>query len=87
VADALSQRAALLVTLLSDIISFEHLRALYSEDEDFKEVWEKYMSKDSAVNFHIQDCYLFRGNQLFIPRTSLYEQILRELHWEDSVVI
>jgi hypothetical protein len=32
------------------------------------------------ADFHIQEGYLFRGNQLCIPRTSLCEQIMQELH-------
>jgi hypothetical protein len=35
----MSRSTALLVTLQSEIINFEQLRALYSEDEDFKEAW------------------------------------------------
>jgi hypothetical protein len=79
VADALSRRVALLVTLQSEITSLEHLRALYAEDEDFKEVKEKCMSKQLNADFHIQKGYLFRGNQLYVLRTSLREQILRNL--------
>jgi len=59
VADALSRRSALLVTLQSEITSLEHLRALYVEDEDLKEDWEKCMSMQPNADFHIQEGYLF----------------------------
>jgi hypothetical protein len=45
-----------------------------------KEKRHRCMSKKLVANFHIQDGYLFRGNQFCIPRTSLREQIMRELH-------
>jgi hypothetical protein len=38
------------------------------------------MTMQQNADFHIQEGYLFRGNQLCIPRTSLCEQIMRDLH-------
>uniref|UniRef100_A0A5B7BER3 RNA-directed DNA polymerase n=1 Tax=Davidia involucrata TaxID=16924 RepID=A0A5B7BER3_DAVIN len=80
VADALSRRAALLAVVSSEITSFESLKELYQEDEDFQQWWAKCELKQASAEFHIQDGYLFKGNQLCIPRTSLREQILRDLH-------
>ena len=35
----------------------------------------------TTVNsMYIQDGFLFRSNQLFIPKSSFREQIIRELH-------
>ncbi len=38
------------------------------------------MTMQPNADYHVQEGYLFRGNQLCIPRTSLREQIMRELH-------
>ncbi len=38
VADALSRQVALLMTLKSKIVSFEHLKGLYAANGDFQEI-------------------------------------------------
>jgi hypothetical protein len=80
VADALSWKVSLLITIRAKVIGFECLKELYAEDEDFRNTWSKCQQGLSHEGMHIHEGYLFRGNQLCIPRSSLREQIIHELH-------
>ena len=79
--DACSKQASLLTTLRTEVVGFDCLKELYENDEDFGDIWGKCQQTHIAVNsMSIQDGFLFQGNQLCIPKSSLREQIIRELH-------
>lgn len=35
---------------------------------------------ENTEEFHIQEGYLFKGNQLYVPKTSLQIQLIKEMH-------
>ena len=80
VADALSRKAACLISIRADVLGFDHFKELYHQDRDFAEIWELCHSGQGKSGFHLHDDFLFRGNQLCIPKTSLREKLIREVH-------
>jgi len=48
-------------------LGFEHLKALYAEDEDFGELFAE-CSKNPKGDFIVQEEFLFKGRRLFMPK-------------------
>ncbi|PKU75798.1 hypothetical protein MA16_Dca026359 [Dendrobium catenatum] len=82
VADALSRRSHLLITVYPTITSFEFLKDTYASDSDFKDIWEACLNlgTDPSGQFVIHQGFLFKGSRLCISNNSLREQLVQELH-------
>lgn len=80
VADELSRQACMLVTVCSEVVGFEYLKNLYADDKDFGVTWWKTVKGEHDADFNLQDGFLFKGSRLCIPRSSLRDHILREIH-------
>ncbi|KAA0060723.1 reverse transcriptase [Cucumis melo var. makuwa] len=80
VADALSRKEALLTVLSAEITTFNHLPTLYETDEDFGEIWSYCTDHIHDRDYHLVEGFLFKGNQLCIPHTSLREARIEEAH-------
>ena len=79
VADALSQRYALVSTLNAKLLGFEYVKELYVNDDDFASVFGA-CEKVAFGKFYRLDGYLFRENRLCVPNSSMRELLVCEAH-------
>ena len=79
VADALSRRYSLLVTLDVRLLGFETLKDHYQSDVDFRDMFLKCAGGPNG-EFVIQDGFLFKGNRLCVPKHAIRELLIREAH-------
>ncbi|PKU86846.1 putative mitochondrial protein [Dendrobium catenatum] len=80
VADALSRRSALITKLQTELTGLESLKDLYPQDPDFAKAWEICSINRSWGDYLIRHGYLFKGNSLCIPFSSIRLQLIQEVH-------
>lgn len=84
VADALSRRACLLASFEAELPGMDQIKELYETDDDFGKTWLKYLKgQPLGEEYVVQDGYLFKNDRLCIPRSSLRDKLIRELHSSD----
>ena len=79
VADALSRRYALISTLNAKLLGFEHIKELYTLDQDFCEDFRA-CEKNPIGKYFRHEGFLFRENKLCIPNCSLRDLLVTESH-------
>ena len=82
VADALSHRVALLSVMSVEVTGFERLKEEYESCSEFGEIYLTLKDENHRVinGYHLQDGYLFRDNKLCIPKTSVRDFLIWEIH-------
>jgi len=61
------------------ILDFEHLKGLYSDDEDLEDLYSMCL-KHPQGDFLVQEGYLFKGVRLCILKCSTRELLISEVH-------
>ncbi|XP_022869128.1 uncharacterized protein LOC111388604 [Olea europaea var. sylvestris] len=81
-ADALSRRISLLSIISVKVIGFERLKEEYKSCPDFRDIFLALQNGelDTTDGFRLEEGYLFRSNNLCIPRTSLRDFIVWKNH-------
>ncbi|GJQ90259.1 RNA-directed DNA polymerase [Tanacetum coccineum] len=70
------------VSISNEVLGFDSIKELYANDEDFCNIWMELKTKQHRGEFILLDDYLFKGNRLCIPQTSLRSQLIKEVHAE-----
>ncbi|XP_071902701.1 uncharacterized protein [Coffea arabica] len=79
VADALSRRHTLIITLDAKLLGFEFLKEFYATDSDFGEIFNS-LPRHSREHYFIFQGFLYYKDKLCIPRSSMRTLLVREAH-------
>jgi hypothetical protein len=82
---SLNWRIALLNTMSVEVVSLNCLKTLYEEDTGFSEAWKECketwsLDRTPYPDYHIQEEFLFKNQQLCIPKSSRWLNLIKELH-------
>nr|GFA61477.1 putative nucleotidyltransferase, ribonuclease H [Tanacetum cinerariifolium] len=78
VADALSRKTILLVSIINEVVGFDSIKVLYASDEFFRNIRMELKTKQYQSEFILLNGYLFKGNCSCIPKTFLRSQLIKK---------
>jgi len=83
--DALSRRTSLLKTMHVEVVNLNCTKYLYEGDADFSIKWKACrepwsIDQTRYLDYHIQEGFLFKNQQLCIPQSSIRLNLIKELH-------
>jgi len=78
-ADALSRRYTLMSSMKARVIGIEEVKSSYKDDPDFGEIFLKCLNH-AVKDFYILDGFLFKGNRICVPKSSLRISLVKEFH-------
>ncbi|XP_030970504.1 uncharacterized protein LOC115990873 [Quercus lobata] len=81
-ADALSRRVSLLSIMSVKVTRFEQLKDDYKSCPDFGDLYTSLSNAPRPIldDYSLQDGYLFKANKLCIPRSSVRDFLVWEIH-------
>jgi len=79
VAYALIRRHTLSAKLRAQILGFDHIHELYSQDVEFSTIYKECLQK-SQVGLYVYKGYLFKEENVCIPQGSHRKLLLKEMH-------
>jgi hypothetical protein len=84
VADALSRKSSLLVTMTNEVLGFDFIKELLHTDSFFGPIMDE-IAGGARSDYGVYNEFLFKGHQLCIPDCSLRLKIIQERHNEGHV--
>lgn len=66
----------------NEVTCFDLLKDQYKDDKDFKVIWKACINQEHLEDYILQEEYLFKGNMVYILKTSLGEILLRRHHYK-----
>ncbi|GJS35096.1 RNA-directed DNA polymerase [Tanacetum coccineum] len=82
----LSRNYTLLMSISNEVLGFDSIKELYASDKDFGNIWMELETKQHRDEFIQINGYLFKGNRLCSPKTSIGSQLIKELSLKRCVV-